>query len=136
MVANSLLRLVLFLHNNFAKFKKKSQPFPGNLTLWLKKYIFCVYFRVAMAHHAAIGPLYIMLEIYVGQKDWIPRTKANIALIGIGCWKFNKFLILFLEEKVDFLKNHLLKIFKIFIRYSTNNYLPSAAKLKFESLFV
>ena len=106
------------------------------MTPWSKNYIFCGYFWVAMAHHAAIGPLYIMLEIYLGQKDWIPRTRANIALIGIGCWKFNGFLILFLEEKIDFLENYSLKIFEIFIRYTTNNYLSNAAKLKFESLFV
>ena len=89
-----------------------------------------------MARHAAIGPLYVLVEIYPGQKDWIPRTQANIALIGIGCWKFSEFLILFLEEKIDFLKNYSLKIFEIFIRYTTNNYLSNAAKLEFVTLFV
>ena len=43
---------------------------------------------------------------------------------------------LFLEEKVDFLGNYSLKIFEIFIRYTTNNYLSCAAKLKFVSLIV
>ena len=89
-----------------------------------------------MARHAATGHLYIVVEIYPGQKDWIPRTQANIALIGIGGWKLSEFLILFLEEKVVFLKNYSLKIFEIFIRYTTNNYLSNAAKLEFVSLFV
>ena len=89
-----------------------------------------------MARHAAVGPLYILVEIYPGQKDWIPRTRANIGLIGIGCWKLSEFLILFLEEKVDFLENYSPKLFEIFITYTTNNYLSNAAKLEFVSQFV
>ena len=30
------------------------------MTLWLKNCIFCDYFWVAMAHHAALGPLFII----------------------------------------------------------------------------
>ena len=118
------------------KMKKITITISSEFDPWLKNYICCGCFWVAMARHAATGHLYIVVEIYPGQKDWIPRTQANIALIGIGCWKFSEFSILFLAEKVDFLQNYLLKIFENFIRYTANNYLSNAAKLELVSLFV
>ena len=131
------LCLYSFRHKNFAKLKKKTLlPFKANLTPWYKNYISCGCFWVAMACHAAIGSSYILLKICLGQNDWIPQIRANIALIGTGCWKISIFFTLFFKEKVDFLQNYSLKIFEIFIRYTTNNYLSNAAKLEFVSLFV
>ena len=75
------------------KWKKITTTISTEFDPWLKNYICCGCFWVAMARHAATGHLYIAVEIYPGQKDWIPRTQANIALIGIGCWKVSEFSI-------------------------------------------
>ena len=74
------------------KWKKITTTISSKFDPWVKNYICCGYFWVAMARHKAIGPLYILLEIYPGQKDWIPRTRANDALTGTGCCKFAIFL--------------------------------------------
>ena len=131
------LCLYLFRRKKFAKLNKKTLlPFKANLTTWYKNYILCGCFWVAMARLGAIGPFYIILETCIGHNDWIPQIRANIALIGTGCWKISIFFTLFFEEEVDFLQNYSLKIFEIFIRYTWNNYLSNAAKLEFVSFFV
>ena len=136
MVPGSLLGLLSFRRKNFAKIKKITTTISSGFDPWLKNYICCGCFWVAMARHAAKGPLYIVVEIYPSQKDWIPRTQANIALIGIGCWKVIEFSIEFFEEKVDFLRKYSLKIIENFIRYTSYYYLSNATKLEFVSLLV
>ena len=62
----------------------------------------CGDFLVATAGHAAVGPLYITIEIHLGQNKWFPRIRANIALIGICCWKLSIFFIPIFFRKNQF----------------------------------
>ena len=102
MVPILLLSLLPFRRNNYAKTKKNHHNHFQRIWPYGKKPHLLKSFLGRHGSPYSYRTLCIKLEIYPGQKDWFPRIRANIALIGIGCWKFSTLIMLIFCRKNQF----------------------------------